>query len=456
LFLCYKLILKAGFDDTSVARHWSWIDASLILISDLEQFQIEHSTKEEKEQIKKSKDELMEKYKFCTVDGSKQPVGNYIVEPPDIFKGRGDHPKNGMLKKRVHPSDVTINISKDAPIPKPNVPGNWGRIIHDTSVMWLASWKEEVTGKMKYVFLGQESEQRMSKDKDKFDLSRKLKSKIKKVRRKYTEDLNSVDLKTRQIACAVYLIDKLALRVGNEKGEDEAETVGVTSLKVGNVKIHSTPGSNNCKLELDFLGKDSIRYQNTISADETFCKNMNEFMRGKEKEDDVFEMINSSLLNSYLTSLMKHLTAKVFRTFNSSNLFSRELSKIDSSLSDAEKINLYNKANKEVAALCNHKKKVSKNFKEQLSKMDERIKSLTKKENKTKKQKEQIKLLKEKKRLKKDLRDLSLGTSKINYIDPRITIAFLKKHNLNIEKVFSKTLLKKFKWAMDVEKDWSY
>jgi DNA topoisomerase-1 len=62
---------------------------------------------------------------------------------------------------------------------------------------------------------------------------------------------------------------------------------------------------------------------------------------------------------------MKHLTAKVFRTFNSSHLFSRELSKIDTSISDEEKLNLYNKANKEVASLCNHKKKVSKHFKEQ-------------------------------------------------------------------------------------------
>ena len=91
-----------------------------------------------------------------------------------------------------------------------------------------------------------------------------------------------------------------------------------------------------------------------------------------------------------------------------------------------------------------------------MSKFDDRIKTLSSKKNKTKKQKDQIKLLKEKKKLKKDLRDLSLGTSKINYIDPRITIAFLKKHNLKIEKVFSKSLLKKFKWAMDVESDWTY
>jgi DNA topoisomerase IB len=34
------------------------------------------------------------------------------------------------------------------------------------------------------------------------------------------------DKKDKQLATACYLIDKLALRVGNEKGEDEADTVG--------------------------------------------------------------------------------------------------------------------------------------------------------------------------------------------------------------------------------------
>jgi len=33
------------------------------------------------------------------------------------------------------------------------------------------------------------------------------------------------------------LIDNLALRVGNEKGEDEADTVGCCSLKVKNVEF---------------------------------------------------------------------------------------------------------------------------------------------------------------------------------------------------------------------------
>ena len=36
-----------------------------------------------------------------------------------------------------------------------------------------------------------------------------------------------------QMAVAVYFLDKLALRAGHEKDDDEADTVGCCTLKVG-------------------------------------------------------------------------------------------------------------------------------------------------------------------------------------------------------------------------------
>jgi DNA topoisomerase-1 len=53
--------------------------------------------------------------------------------------------------------------------------------------------------------------------------------------------------------------------------------------------------------------------------------------------------------------------------------------------------------------------------------------------------------------VKEDLKTVALGTSKINYMDPRITIAWCKRNEVPIEKVFNKSLLSKFHWAMDVE-----
>lgn len=71
------------------------------------------------------RDEVEKDYQFCVLDGRKEKVGNFRVEPPGLFRGRGEHPKKGTHKFRLRPEDITINIGKDAPVPKPNVPGKW-------------------------------------------------------------------------------------------------------------------------------------------------------------------------------------------------------------------------------------------------------------------------------------------------------------------------------------------
>lgn len=55
-------------------------------------------TKEEKKAAKQAKDDLEAKYMTCLLDGRKEKVGNFRVEPPGLFRGRGDHPKKGALK----------------------------------------------------------------------------------------------------------------------------------------------------------------------------------------------------------------------------------------------------------------------------------------------------------------------------------------------------------------------
>lgn len=52
----------------------------------------------EKKAIKKEKDDIEAKYITCTLDGRKEKVGNFRVEPPGLFRGRGEHPKKGALK----------------------------------------------------------------------------------------------------------------------------------------------------------------------------------------------------------------------------------------------------------------------------------------------------------------------------------------------------------------------
>lgn len=50
----------------------------------------------------------------------------------------------------------------------------------------------------------------------------------------------------------------------------------------------------------------------------------------------------------------------------------------------------------------------------------------------------------------------ALSTSKINYIDPRISVAWCYKHEVPLEKIFNKSLREKFKWALDVDATWKF
>lgn len=427
--------------------------------------------KEEKKLLPKddSKQEQEEKYKFAIVDGKKQPVGNFRIEPPGIFLGRGCNPKLGKVKKRIYPEDIIINIGSGEKIPNA-LPGHtWRDVIHDRSVEWLASWKDDITGKIKYVWLGAHSDFKSKSDMAKFDLARKLKRKIKEIRRQNAVNMVSTDKHLKQIATALYFIDNFALRVGNEKGEDETDTVGVTSLRVEHVVL-----LDKNQIRLDFLGKDSVRYNRTVTVEPTVYNNIKEFMVDKEPHDQLFNLINAADVNKYLHSFMKNLTAKVFRTYNASYLFQKELKKINmkfAAYDEADKVNLmldeFNKANAKVALLCNHQKNITKSSNKQIENIDRMIKNArvkirkaqaAKKKNpkKIEQMKATLKKLKAKKALKVELKNISLGTSKINYIDPRITVAFLKTNNIPVDKLFSKTLQEKFKWAMDTNNNYIF
>ncbi len=58
---------------------------------------------------------------------------------------------------------------------------------------------------------------------------------------------------------------------------------------------------------------------------------------------------------------------------------------------------------------------------------------------------------------KEDNSSVALGTSKMNYIDPRLTVKFSKKYDVPIEKLFTKTLRDKFQWAIQsADEDWEF
>ena len=54
---------------------------------------------------------------------------------------------------------------------------------------------------------------------------------IDKIREDYERAWDSAKVQERQMGVALYFIDKLALRAGHEKDDDEADTVGCCNLK---------------------------------------------------------------------------------------------------------------------------------------------------------------------------------------------------------------------------------
>uniref|UniRef100_A0A0N4ZEW6 DNA topoisomerase I n=1 Tax=Parastrongyloides trichosuri TaxID=131310 RepID=A0A0N4ZEW6_PARTI len=427
-------------------------------------------TKEEKQKIKEGKEAEVKEYGYAFIDGHKQKIGNFRIEPPGLFRGRGGHPKMGKLKRRIMPEDVIINCSKDN-IPKAPDGHKWKEVRHDNTVSWLVCWTENVLGGNKYIMLNPSSKLKGEKDFEKFETARRLKTKIDDIRRVYRADWKSKEMRVRQRAVALYFIDKLALRAGNEKDVDEvADTVGCCSLRCEHIKLHDELDGKNYVVEFDFLGKDSIRYFNQVPVEKSVYKNLKIFMENKEPGDDLFDRLDTSTLNSHLQSLMPGLTVKVFRTYNASFTLQDQLMKLsnkDDSVPD--KLLSYNRANRQVAILCNHQRAVPKTHEKSMENLATKIKDKKSELKKAKTSlaeasgKEKEKLEKKVERVKEQLRKLkiqrtdrdenkqiALSTSKLNYLDPRITVAWCKKMNVPLEKVFSKTHREKFQWAIDM------
>lgn len=521
----------------------------------------------EKKRIKAEKDVAEEKYKTCLFNGRRENVGNFRIEPPGLFRGRGAHPKTGKLKARVQPEQVTINIGEGVPVPDPPEGHEWAEVRHDKTVSWLAMWKENINGNTKYVFLAQNSSLKGVSDYKKFEKARELKKHVAAIRKDYQKELSDKVMANRQRATAMYLIDVLALRAGGEKGEDEADTVGCCSLRYEHVTLEPPN-----LVTFDFLGKDSIRYFQQVEVDKRVFNNLKIFKKAPKKEgDDIFDRLDPSILNRHLQHYMPGLTAKVFRTYNASHTMQQQLDKIPNEGTVNEKVVKFNAANREVAILCNHQRTVSKGHESSVQKIEERIEELVWQKIRLKKMilqlapkmketlgkeywedleiydKNQLRAIhsrileKEREKVnKKFLRDneklqskidagetdvellapsdletkletvdklgmqyeaelnggemeikaslnpdklqvqiskleeritntrlslqdkqensaVALSTSKMNYIDPRLTVMFSKKYNVPIEKLFTKTLREKFAWAIhSVDKDWKF
>jgi DNA topoisomerase-1 len=423
-------------------------------------------SKEQKKSISQAKKAEREKLKAiygkALVDGIEVDIANWLVEPPGLFMGRGQHPMRGRWKPRVRPQDVTLNLGENAPVPE----GNWKAIIHDHSSTWLATWIEGLTGKRKYVWLHDSAILRQENDKAKYDKAKKLAEREGKVHREVIRRMMKGDGK---VATVAYLILKLAMRVGDEKDPEEADTVGASTLRVEHIEFPEVNGRQI--IEFNFLGKDSVPWQKRLEVDSEDTKalynNLKRFIQGKKPSDPIFDGINSRKVNAFLQEIMPGLTAKVFRTCIATRVLQRHLSKakVDKNSLEIQKIYTARKANLEAAITCNHKKGIDpknpaarralEKFEESITKKKEAIAKLRadiasknwKTELQQKRLEEQVEKLQMQLALQQETRDYNLGTSLRNYIDPRIMKAWLNYVELDWTKIYTSTLQRKFKWV---------
>jgi DNA topoisomerase-1 len=390
---------------------------------------------------KREREALQARYGTALLDGNPTEVGAYLVEPPGILMGRGQHPLRGKWKARVQPEDVTLNLDEDAPIPPAPEGHHWKEIVHEHDAMWIASWWDDLAKKRKYIWLAETSHLRQERDKEKYLKAAKLETSVDKVRaeiakrmdyedtyaraaldkqraqveaqkksleerllraletndatqrtklenalarvRHQEEKLNkraariyADEMKTRQLATVCYLIDRLAMRVGDEKDEDEADTVGASTLRVEHVRI----GRDH--IEFDFLGKDSVEWHKALplNHDELLlARNLQDLTRGKKIGDQIFDKIDSTHVNKFLSSIVPGLTAKVFRTYHATHTVRDYLAREGNLPTDTpnyRKEYIAKLANLEAAIVCNHKRTPPKNWQENLAKREVEVQRL--------------------------------------------------------------------------------
>jgi DNA topoisomerase-1 len=265
-----------------------------------------------------------------------------------------------------------------------------------------------------------------------------------------------------------------------------------TTLRKEHIKITSNT------IEFDFLGKDSVRWQETVVAeghDKQFQENLKKLIEKKKPKDEIFDDITSRHVNVYYSSIVKGLTAKVFRTYLASTVVKKYLVEHDNMKGKTANEKIYHAklANLEAAMMCNHKRTIPKTYEQTLQKKRDTLKKVEKDEswNKTKetlkkvestepktstqkkskekriktlneqikKQKKKHKERTEKLKLQIDLsektKDYNLGTSLRNYIDPRIIKAWTDEVGAEWEKMYTSALQKKFLWVQNEKLNWS-
>ena len=327
----------------------------------------------------------------------------------------------------------------------------------ESDSMWIARWDDRLTGKKKYVWLADTFSLKQEREIEKYDKARELEAKIRKVRGHIRRNLESPDPLRRKIATVCYLIDRLKLRVGDEKDKDEADTIGAATLRPQHVSFDAD-GTAHFK----FLGKDSVSWHLKARLPDPVEVNLRECIA--QAQSALFKGVRSDNVSAFLDETLPGLTAKVFRTYHATHAVKESLTRAAITRDDPDfaKNHVAKMANLQAAITCNHKKKTPKSWRESLSKMEIRLRELKAKRKalsakrfrkaetrvrRLTKAEERIRRLRLRITLKKKTKNYNLNTSLKSYIDPRVYYAWSQSVDYDWTNVYSTTLQRKFQWV---------
>lgn len=422
------------------------------------------------------------KYGFALVNGVKEPLQSWALEPEGIYQGRPGSPDTGLWKSVDDVSLVKVNSNGKAPLliqgDKVISDYNW-QMEFDPTHHYAAAYstyigipgKKPVVKIEKHIMFGANSSIKKEGQAKKYaaadDLMKESSNLIKDLLKGLKEDPTSTKV-------ALYVLFFKGIRIGH-KTETRNGTKGLLTLewnkdvkRVGNT------------LHFDFYGKDSVRDVSDLECENYVADAIEKVWSkdGKLKTD-------KTKIEAWVKARANiTFTPKLSRTMVAARVMMRALEDVEKKYNltanspEGLKKLAFQEANMAVAHQLNHQKGVSKAAEEKRkAKFEETKGKLKEREVKaselTKKRKAKIKELKKSKKpgyeekiakleemiaksefrtdlakknanFKEQEANFTASTSKASYIDPAIISDWCNKVDLPLEKVYSKTQMDQF------------
>ena len=383
--------------------------------------------------------EMKESFSRVVIDGATQEIAPFVVDRPGIIRSKSSR-LNGRFRKPVTHSDITLNLSVDAPVP----PGKWSSVVHNQHVDWIAKWRDHQTLKTKYARISMGSPSEQEAERLKFENSRQLVKDMPKMKRKIAHLTDSTVEQQQGQGVCIWLVQHLCLRVGSQDTNDVA--FGATTLQSRHIKDVCARS-----FVLEFPGKSGVKYVRKVTG---VPSKIVDIIRGRKKSHRMalFPDVCSKTLNRIIASVTRGRTAKELRTAGVCALF---VDTLDDCMRSA-KSTLKSPHEKTTQARL----ALSLGLALAASQANHRRGCDNDDVNLTRKLSSMIKSVNDGDATHADLNRLikgsclSVQTTVNSYIDPRIVVAFCKKYNVN--NPYHKAYERRAQWALETSSMFDY